>query len=220
LKLTRVGVEYLQTKGPRKKRFDLNNQQQMQEFADLKSKIEAWAMSNLNLNSDPPIPKELEQNARSADCYRVLLSIADALGRGDKARAAAIELSKRRMDEPIRVRLLRDIRTVFNQLGIDRIRTDDLLQALLALEECSLEHGEVWSYWTGVNSKQPPHALKKNEMLALLRTFPIRPRTVRYGSGDNDTFNGFMRTWFEPYWTQHCPEDHTATQTRQIGSLS
>ena len=202
-------LDFVKTGKKQQKRFNLNNAAQMQEFADLKQRIEAWAI-NVTLEQDPSIPIEIDYG-RYADCCRVLLSIADSLGRGAIARRGVIALSKRRRDEPIRARLLRDCRTVRNQLGGKGIRTEDLLKALLALEDCSLEGGEVWSYWSGDSKKQAPHALRKSEMCALLRTFPIKAGSVRYGTEENETFNGYYWSAFEPHWERHCP-DHTPTQ--------
>ena len=172
------------------------------------------------LDDDPPIPEELG-DGRIADCWRPLLSVADLLGRGEIAREAAIALSKRRMDESIRVRLLRDIRVVFDRLGIDRIRPDDLLTELHALEECSLENGELWNYWTGINGRQQLHALTKNEMMALLRTFPIREK--RYGRSHGHqrarASTATCGNGLEPYWAQHCSEGNTPTQPSKMRRL-
>ena len=185
----------------------------------LKQRMVNWAMT-VALDGDPPIPEELG-DGRIADCWRPLLSVADSLGRGDIAREAAIALSKRRMDESIRVRLLRDIRIVFDHLGIDRIRSKDLVAALRKLEECSLENGELWNYWTGIKGRQQPHALKKNEMMALLRTFPVRAKTVwpEPRTAESKSFNGYLREWFEPYWAQYCPEGNTPTQPSKMRRL-
>jgi hypothetical protein len=205
--------------GPRKRRYNMHNAEQQQEFAALRQRNLNWAMV-VTLDDDPPMPEELG-HGRIADCWRPLLSVADSLGRGDIAREAAIALSKRRMDERIRVRLLRDIRAVFDLLGIDRIRSEDLLTELRALEECSLENGELWNYWTGEKGKQAPHALKKNEMQALLRTFPIRSKTVwpQPRAPDAKSFNGYLREWFERYWAQYCPEGNTPTQPSKMKHL-
>jgi Protein of unknown function (DUF3631) len=206
-------------KGPKKLRYNIHDAEQQQEFAVLKQRMVSWAMT-ATLDDDPPIPEELG-HGRVADCWRPLLSVADSLGRGDIAREAAIALSKRRMDESIRVRLLRDIRVVFDHLGSDRIRSKDLVAALRKLEECSLENGELWNYWTGINGRQQLHALKKAEMMALLRTFPVRPKTVwpEPRTSESKSFNGFKREWFEPYWAQYCPEGDTTTQPNAIRRL-
>jgi Protein of unknown function (DUF3631) len=215
-----IQVDY--EKRPRKRRYNMHDVEQQQEFAALRQRIFNWAMASLPiLDDDPPIPEELGYG-RIDDCWRPLLSIADSLGRAEIAREAAIALSKRRMDESIRVRLLRDIRAVFDLLGSDRIKTEDLLSELRALEECSLENGELWNYWTGITGRQQPHALKKNEMTALLRTFPIHVKTVwpaEPRTSETKSFPGYLREWFEPYWAQYCPDGNTSTQPHKMKHL-
>ena len=49
---------------------------------------------------------------RAADNWRILISIADSLGYGEDARAAAVALSADRPDEDAGVVLLTDIRTI------------------------------------------------------------------------------------------------------------
>jgi hypothetical protein len=217
--LSRCIVVDFEKGSTRKRRYNMHDAEQQQEFAALRQRIVNFVIA-VTLNDDPVLPTELGVG-RIADCWRPLISIADALGRGDIARHAAIVLSRRRMDESIRVRLLRDIRVVFDQFGSDRIKPVDLLKGLLALEECSLEGAELWSYWSGIRGKQAPHALTKNEMTALLRTFPIRPKTVwpEPRVPASKSFNGYKREQFESYWAQHCPYDDTPTHSRKIKHL-
>ena len=71
---------------------------------------------------------------RAADRWRVLISIADALGRGDQVREAAKIFAGEHADEDIKIELLLDIRRVFGAFAEDQIPTDLLLQHLLALD--------------------------------------------------------------------------------------
>jgi Protein of unknown function (DUF3631) len=201
---------------PAKRRFNMHDPEQQAEFAALKAREENWAMT-VQLNDDPPMPPEL--HGRIADCWRPLISIGDALGHGDEAREAAIAISKRRMDESARVRLLRDTIPVFGQT--DRIKPDDLLKVLRALEQCSLENNETWSYWTGETGRSAPHALTKNEMMKMLRSFGIYARTVwpEPRLPDSQCFNGYRREWFEPLWAKYCPDINTSTQFGNVKRL-
>jgi Protein of unknown function (DUF3631) len=72
---------------------------------------------------------------RVADRWRVLFSIADALGHGNRARLAATSFVGEHSDEDIRVILLSDVRRVFGAFAEDRIKTSLLLQHLLALDD-------------------------------------------------------------------------------------
>ena len=84
-------------------------------FAAARAEIQKWA-ATCTLAREPEMPPELHN--RAADNWRVLLAIADDLGHGEAARAAAVALSVNRLDEDPGVILLTDIRTVFDSLGL------------------------------------------------------------------------------------------------------
>jgi hypothetical protein len=89
--------------------------------------IRKWA-ARCNLNRDPEMPEGFR--GRLADNWRVLFAIADDLGRGEEARAAAVVLSANRQYENPVTTLLTDIRTIFDMFGVDRLRTRlDLIPA-------------------------------------------------------------------------------------------
>src|SRR5262249_28076177 len=136
-------------------------------FAAARAEIERWA-AHCTLSLDPGTPLR----NRAADNWGVLLSIADALGHGEEARAAAVELSAGRPDEDPGVVLLHDIRTVFYARGVDRISSAALVEAL-----CALDDG-LWSEWRGPHDDRPPRRLTQAELAVALRPFGIRPRTV------------------------------------------
>jgi len=101
----------------------------------------AWAQGCV-LNPNPIMPPELRN--RAADNWRVLISIADAFGPewGKAARAAALELSED-LDEDQSVRILADIRTVFDVRGADRMASAALVAGLLELPD------SPWGEWRG-----------------------------------------------------------------------
>ena len=108
---------------------------------------------------------------RAAGNWRILLSIADDLGHGEDARAAAIALCANRPDEDPGVILLNDIR-VFDTMGVDRISSLALVEALHAIED------GLWLDWRGPNDDRPPRKLNQSELARLLRPFGIRPKTI------------------------------------------
>src|SRR5262245_20196080 len=95
---------------------------------------------------------------RVADNWRVLFAIADDLGHGEAARAAAITLSANRPDEDPGVVLLGDIQTIFWRLGVDRIASAVLIEVLLELDD------RMWADWRGVNDDRPPRKLSQSEL--------------------------------------------------------
>jgi putative DNA primase/helicase len=86
--------------------------------------------------ADPEPPEAL--NDRMADNLRPVMAVAEVAG-GDwpeRARAAALQLNDVDDDnEDYGVQLLADIRSTFEQRATDRIWTDELLAALLAMRE-------------------------------------------------------------------------------------
>lgn len=95
-------------------------------------------------------------------------------------------------DEPgdLGVRLLDDIRRLFEESGRDRLRTREMLGKLNCLEEApwgTLEHG----------------GMKAHRLASCLRAFEITPQTIRLGSGD--TAKGYLRPSFEDAWERYLP---------------
>jgi hypothetical protein len=123
-----------------------------------------WA-ARCRLNCDPEMPPQLRD--RSTDNWRPLLSIADALGHGEDARAAAIAVCAKRPDEDAGVLALASIRTVFDALppsrwGMDRITRDRLIEGLTELED------SFWADWRGKDDNGSPHKLTGPELAQLL----------------------------------------------------
>ena len=112
--------------------------------------IRKWSAS-VQLAQDPDMPPALRN--RAADNWRVLISIADSLGYGEEARAAAVALSADRPDEDAGVVLLTDIQTIFQARKVDRIASAALIEALV-------EFGDGrWAEFRGVNDDRPPRKL-------------------------------------------------------------
>src|SRR6516225_8243272 len=87
-------------------------------FQQERDRFNRWA-ANFPLNlPESAIPPELSDSA--ADNWRALLAIADDLGRGAEARAAALKLSEHQKEDET-ILLLRDIRFVFDTFHVDRI---------------------------------------------------------------------------------------------------
>jgi hypothetical protein len=178
-------------------------------FPVLREEIQKWA-SNCLLARDPEMPPSLHN--RAADNWRVLIAIADDLGFGEDARSAAVKLCADRIDEDPGVVLLTDIRTVFTTLGVDRIPSSVLVEALLGLDD------GIWNEWRGENENRVPRKLTQGELARLLRPFGIRPRTVwpalrRPGAKSS---RGYYRSDFERSWAAYCPPADTPTQTSKV----
>jgi hypothetical protein len=103
----------------------------------------------------------------------------------DRARAAAVALSRRSDDASLGVELLRDIRDVaaeLGNLGIDHIRSNDLVNKLGDMSD------RPWAEmpYTGKPITQP-------QLAKLLKAYRIRPKQIRFGG---QTFKGYEFAWF------------------------
>jgi hypothetical protein len=171
--------------------------------------IRRWA-ARCTLLQDPEMPPALRD--RAADNWRPLLAIADDLGYGEPARRAAVTLSASRPDQDLRVRLLADIRTVFQAHGVDRIASSALVAALLGLDY------DLWSEWRGPNDDRPPRRLTQGELSRQLRPFGIWPKTIwpaRRRASDKSC-KGYLRSEFERAWHSYCPPPDTPAQPSKI----
>jgi hypothetical protein len=177
-------------------------------FAATRAEVAKWA-ATCKLNPEPDMLPLLRN--RAADNCRVLFSIADDLGCGEAARAAATALFANRPDEDVGVLLLIDIRRIFLTWEIDRIATVALIKALLALDD------GLWADWRGPNDDRPPRKLNQYDLSRQLRPFNIRPRTVRFSDG---TSRGYLRAWFESAWAAYCPPSDTSTQSSKVIHLA
>ena len=180
-------------------------------FAAARAEIQKWA-ATCTLARETEMPPELHN--RAADNWRVLLAIADDLGHGEAARAAAVAHSVNRLDEDPGVILLADIRTVFNSqwgsLG-NRITSANLIEELLALDS-------LWNDWRGLRDDRPARKLNQSELARLLRPFDIRPRTIWpvRRRPDAKSGKGYLREQFEAVWASYCPPDGTPAHSSEV----
>ena len=182
------------------------------EFPVSREQIHRWA-ATCTLAPDPEMPPSLRN--RDADNWRLLLAIADSLGRGEDARAAAVALCANRPDEDPGVVALDHIRIVFSGLGVDRIASAALIGAMHDVDD------GLWSDWRGRHGDRQPHKLTQGELAGLLHPFGIRPRTVWPANRvpGSKSYRGYMRGWFESAWAAYCSSPDTSTQTSKITHL-
>jgi hypothetical protein len=135
------------------------------------------------------IPTELPD--RAGDAWEPLLAIADAAGGAWPARArrAAVVLhASREQDDSLGLRLLADVRVVFDARGVERISTADLIAALQADEE---------GPWSSERSPLTPHRLAR-----LLSAFGIASKQLRIGQV---SLKGYEREGFVDSWERYLP---------------
>ena len=148
----------------------------------------------------PTAPGSLDD--RAEESWEPLLAIADLAGGDwpDRARRAAIELSGsgKEDDEAIGVWLLRDIRQVFEESGVDKLPSSELAAALCEIET---------SPWGDIRGK----ALDARGLARRLKRFKIRPRTIRLD--DDTTAKGYPLEVFEDAFHRYLGDFNRHTDT-------
>jgi hypothetical protein len=159
----------------------------------IRSAFEEWAASVDLREARPHIPDELED--RAADSWEPLLAIADEAGGGwpSRARSAALALSVAReeAERSIGVRLLADVRRVFDERAAGTLFSRDLISALNAFDESPWG---AFSDGTGIDARG---------LARLLRPYGVRPRDVRIGS---EHAKGFSRDSLTDAWVRYCAD--------------
>jgi uncharacterized protein DUF3631 len=183
------------------KRFDANHPDPALDAAYLQ--IFLWRQK-VELNPDPEMPVR----NRFADNWRPLLSIADALDWGERARETMLKFAREYEDADAKILLLTDIRKVFDDCGLDRLSSEALLHALRALEA-------EWSEFRGARGDQQPHRLRATELATMLRDFAIRPHSIwpLNRTSETKSTKGYRRSQFEEAWARYCSDDDTPSPT-------
>jgi hypothetical protein len=170
-------------------------------------RLAAWAREFL-VDSHPEPTGLDDLPDRAADICEPLLMIAEACG-GDVAasgRQAMLTLcGHAREDESRGVRLLRDIRAVFDDEGADRIASARLAEILTSYEE---------SPW-GPQYGKPFDA---RALARLLKPFNIRPRSIRID--DMATPKGYLRDQFTDAWARYLPSPEKPQQPQHPPQLN
>jgi hypothetical protein len=166
----------------------------------LHSAVAAWAEANLTALADaePELPQELDDRAQ--DIVEPLLAIAEAVGGEwpDRARHATVALltgEHREDSDSLGVRLLRDIREVFDEECKDRLSTSTILEKL---------HGADEAPWGSLRGEP----LDARSLARLLKPYGIRPKQIREGE---QTYKGYRREDFEDAWSRYLDEARAET---------
>jgi putative DNA primase/helicase len=160
--------------------------------------IKDWAEDeDVKLNPNPEMPFGVR--ARTADKWKVLIAIADSFGPewGERAREAAVAFRSSYSDEEVQTMLLLDCETVFKQRHVERIRSEELLSAIL-----DLDTHYPWMAYRGPKDDENtlPRKLKQGDMARLLGMFRIRSKKIRFNPAPNGSFMGYERQDFQKFW--------------------
>ena len=165
-------------------------------LAELRSRLLRWATDNMDAlrGAEPPMPDTFGN--RRADNWRLQLAIADLCGAnwGDKARAVAMAIEGKTDSRTISVRLLTDIKRIFDEDGGDAI-----LSATLVAKLCE----DQSSPWAEISRGKP---LTQAKLARLLEPYSIISMKVTAGGVRG---MGYARVWFEDAWSRYLPSDQS-----------
>jgi hypothetical protein len=152
--------------------------------------------------AQPALPEELSD--RQQDICEPLLAIAD-IAEGDWpqiARAAVTKLCTQEEDASNGVKLLSDIKAVFDSTVADRLPTEQILEELVEIED------SPWAIWWQDDLKNQKVAKVAAKLARMLKAYKrsdgerLKPRTIRIG---DETPKGFHRSDFEQAWSRYLP---------------
>jgi hypothetical protein len=159
----------------------------------LASQVARWARDNAApiRGAEPMIPAGVLN--RTADNWRPLLAISDIAG-GDwptrSRHAVQSFVATGEDDHSTGVALLADIRAIFRQRDVDRLRSAELVDELVAIE------GSPWAEWKAGKPITP------NSLARILAPFKIKPGTIRTSDG---TPKGYQFGQFEDAISRYLP---------------
>ncbi|MFJ8742402.1 DUF3631 domain-containing protein [Embleya sp. NPDC127516] len=205
--LTRSVIIRMRRRAPNERVEAFRQRLHTAEGNALRERLAAWADTVREQISGawPELPEGVTD--RPADVWEPLLAIADAAG-GDwpaRARAACVELvedAKRNDKGSVGIRLLTDLRDVFN--GAERVPTGALLAGLIAREDAP---------WGDMGGKP----LDARALAKWLREYvtadnrPIVARNIRTAAGV--VVKGYSAADLADAWTRYCPPPSPTSAT-------
>jgi putative DNA primase/helicase len=177
------------------------------ELTALARRAARWAADNIDAlrDADPDIPKELHD--RAADNWRALIAIADNAGGNwpELARKVARLFSSDGdgSEDAAGVLMLADIRAIFEDRGVDRITSADLVEALHVMED------RPWPEW------RQGKPITTRQVARLLNPFDISPRVIRTGTG---TPRGYVLDAFFDAFASYLP--HRSATVQQVNDTN
>ena len=144
----------------------------------------------------PEMPDEL--NDRQQDICEPLLAIADEAGEkwGKAARAALKKLyGQQDKERDLSVRLLADIKRIFDQAEEPAISTEALLRELVEIADDA-----PWAEWFEDLLKNGKIKSAGSKLAYRLKRYGIKPITVRI---EDETPRGYRRDQFEDTWERY-----------------
>lgn len=173
----------------------------------LRERLQNWA-AEVGVdagNAWPELPNGVED--RNAEIWEPLIAVADAAGGEwpEIARKACQAIIESSLDRRVSlgIRLLGDLKTLFDKAGKDKLSTAYLLD-MLASERSGLDDDAPWAdlYGVGINARK---------LAGLLRQYGVKSKKVRI---DDFTQQGYTREDLHDTWQRYLPP--SSAQTEQV----
>ena len=161
------------------------------ELEPIQAELAEWAGSHVDAleAARPGMPRELSDRAQ--DTWEPLMAIADLAGEGwtRRARKAAVALASQSATDAdsLRVRLLKDIKDIFEEKGFSRIPTPTLVDALVDMDVAP---------WGDLRGKP----LESRFLARMLKDYPIKPTIWKEG---DHTIRGYRKDDFLDAWSRY-----------------
>ncbi len=192
--LSRCVVVRMRRRGPTESVEAFRHRDEVETGTDLRVELERWAESveGAACEMRPKLPDSIAD--RNADIWEPLIVVAELAG-GDwpkRALDSAVKLvdESRESTPSMNVKLLEDLRTIFDAANAQTLATDTLITELAALEE---------SPWGDLYKGR---GLDARGLARRLKEYGVKPKTIRIGQ---TTPRGYERSEFVDVWERYCP---------------
>ena len=174
----------------------------------IRAKLKRWAMDNIDNIREVDVSVPSSGNDRADDNWYPLFAIAEVIG-GDwpgKVRTSMSKLAKVGNAEAIGIKLLIDIKYIFETENRDRIFSKDLIISLKDLDE------SPWADW------RKGKGLTTNGLAKFLKQFGIESKTIRIEEG---RYKGYTLDSFHDAFNRYIPPTPSVTtgQTNDFNDL-
>jgi hypothetical protein len=170
-----------------------------EEGHKLRDQLAVWAAAAASRITVPDMPDGIFD--RNADIWEPLIAVADAAGNHwpETARATSVTLvtlSTEYGEERLGIRLLDDMRTIFDR--DERLPTKTILERLRNLDEAP---------WADLENNKP---LNDRGLASRLRAYSIKRHVIRVGSTQ---YKGYRREDFVDAWRRYLPPPSPPPET-------
>ena len=185
-------VAVLMRRRARGEQLERLSEAKLRELAPLRRKAARWAADHFQgLGGVEPVLPDLG-NDRALDNWRPLLAIAETAAGSwpERGRRAALALSGREETDGAGVELLADLRDLFARRRAERLKSEEVVQALATMEE------RPWPEW---RAGKPMSAQQLARQLA---PFEVTPQTIRFAE---NTVRGYRLEQFTDAFARYLP---------------